>query len=1029
MLIDRPQVVEGSVILNATVPYGTTANRPTSPNTGELYYDTTLAQLLTYTSGGTWDAIPSAVTFTSHTSDQTLHLTSAQNTLLDGLNSTLSATELNYVDGVTSPIQTQLNTLSSSGSTTASDLSTHIADTTVHLSANQNTFLDALNFSAETAAVKAASVNSLTSHLSDFAMHLTSAQNTLIDGITVTSTDINSIPTLTSNFNTHIADTTMHLSAAQNTLLDGISGVTFSDINRLITLDTTLTSLGFASVASALSSLQSNKLNLSGGTMTGNIVMSGSSKVTGLPTPTADSDAANKAYVDALAAGIDWKEAVKTATTANITLSGLQTIDGVALVANDRVLVKDQTTTAENGIYLASSGAWSRAADYNSALEVSQSAVYVLAGGTTNGRGSFVQTANVTTFPGDSITFTPFSGPVINTAGNGISLGVNGLVSVKESYGITFDGSGNVAVDLYSGGGLMTTTDGTTTSTAAGAQLSLTKVGTAGTYKSVTTDAYGRVTAGTNPTTLAGYGITDAQPLDSDLTAIAALATTGLIARTGSGTATTRSVAVSGTGLSITNGDGVSGNPTITSNATSANTASTIVARDASGNFTAGTITATTFSGALSGNASTATALQTARTINGVAFDGTSSITITSSTTSALTFNSGGAGAASGTTFDGSVARTISYNTIGAPSTTGTNASGTWGISISGNSATTSQTLFGRVDTNSVNRGSYGSISITGSTNTYAGIDFAAASATLMIRTSDQLSGLYKEGAGGWVWQFDGSGNLAVGTVPGASVTGTVSSASSATLATKASTLAQNGGNGAAMTFNWAGQSGQPTWLWGSNDGTNIYVWNPSNFSVASAATASNVTSISNAVGSGYDWTGAQHFVSNGNTASITNPPLQAYSNNSSGAIMAFHRSGQYAVNMGLDSDNVFRIGGWSASANRLQLDMSGDLTVAGDITAFSDIRKKKDIVVIDNAMARVEQLRGVTFTRIEDEKRSTGVIAQEVQAVLPEAVLVDNEGTLSVAYGNMVGLLIEAVKDLNTEIKNLKAEIAALKG
>lgn len=106
-------------------------------------------------------------------------------------------------------------------------------------------------------------------------------------------------------------------------------------------------------------------------------------------------------------------------------------------------------------------------------------------------------------------------------------------------------------------------------------------------------------------TQFAYYNGTDfiavSQPYDADLKALADLATTGIIVRTGSGTATTRSVAVSGTGLSITNADGVSGNPTIASNATSSNTVSTIVARDGSGNFSAGTITAT-FSGNVTGN-------------------------------------------------------------------------------------------------------------------------------------------------------------------------------------------------------------------------------------------------------------------------------------------------------------------------------------------------------------------------------------------------------------------------------------------
>jgi hypothetical protein len=100
---------------------------------------------------------------------------------------------------------------------------------------------------------------------------------------------------------------------------------------------------------------------------------------------------------------------------------------------------------------------------------------------------------------------------------------------------------------------------------------------------------------------------------------------------------------------------------------------------------------------------------------------------------------------------------------------------------------------------------------------------------------------------------------------------------------------------------------------------------------------ASNVTSISSATGNNYNWTGLNYFVSNRNT-STDSAPLQAYSNNGSGAIMSFHRGGYYAVNFGLDSDNVMRIGGWSAGVNRWQLDMSGNQTVAGNVTASSDV-------------------------------------------------------------------------------------------
>lgn len=210
-------------------------------------------------------------------------------------------------------------------------------------------------------------------------------------------------------------------------------------------------------------------------------------------------------------------------------------------------------------------------------------------------------------------------------------------------------------------------------------------------------------------TQFAYYNGTDfiavSQPYDADLKALADLATTGLIVRTSAGAAATRSIAVSGTGLSVTNADGVSGNPTITSNATSANTASTVVARDGSGNFSAGTITA-----ALTGNATTATTLQTARNINGVSFNGSADITIAASTTNSLTlgsyltggsFNGGTAvtaavDATSANTASKVVARDASGNFSGGTITAATQFSGPGtgltgtaaSLSIGGNAAT-----------------------------------------------------------------------------------------------------------------------------------------------------------------------------------------------------------------------------------------------------------------------------------------------------------------------------------------------------
>lgn len=148
----------------------------------------------------------------------------------------------------------------------------------------------------------------------------------------------------------------------------------------------------------------------------------------------------------------------------------------------------------------------------------------------------------------------------------------------------------HASVSISAGAGLSGGGDITASRT-----ISMPNIGTAGTYRSVTTDAQGRVTAGTNPTTLAGYGITDAQPLDAELTAIAALTTNGIIVKTGAGAIATRSVDA-GTGISITNGDGVSNNPTVS--LTNVGTVGTFrsVTTDAQGRVTAGT-NPTTLSG------------------------------------------------------------------------------------------------------------------------------------------------------------------------------------------------------------------------------------------------------------------------------------------------------------------------------------------------------------------------------------------------------------------------------------------------
>ena len=119
------------------------------------------------------------------------------------------------------------------------------------------------------------------------------------------------------------------------------------------------------------------------------------------------------------------------------------------------------------------------------------------------------------------------------------------------------------------------------------------------------------------------------------------------------------------------------------------------------------------------------------------------------------------------------------------------------------------------------------------------------------------------------------------------------------------------------------------------------------------------------------------------------------------------------------DKDIIFKGDDGGAGITALTLDMSGAgaATFNNDVTAFSDERLKTDIKTIEDALEKVSQMRGVTFKR--EGVAGTGVIAQEVQPHLPEVVH-DKQEYLSVAYGNMVGILIEAIKELKTKVDKI---------
>jgi hypothetical protein len=237
-----------------------------------------------------------------------------------------------------------------------------------------------------------------------------------------------------------------------------------------------------------------------------------------LTDPTAAQDAATKSYVDAIKSGLDIKDSCVAATTAAGTLATSfengDVIDGVTLVTNERILIKDQSTGSENGIYkVNASGAPTRATDFDEDSEVTAGVFTFIEEGTANGDAGFVLTTNDPITVGTTaLVFTQFSGAGQITAGSGLTKSGNTINAVGTSDKIDVSADAITISSTYIGQTSITTLSTVTAGTWAATDVAVAHGGT------------GSSTASGARTNLGVAIGSDVQGYDADLAAIAALA-------------------------------------------------------------------------------------------------------------------------------------------------------------------------------------------------------------------------------------------------------------------------------------------------------------------------------------------------------------------------------------------------------------------------------------------------------------------------------------------------------------------------
>ena len=709
-------------------------------------------------------------------------------------------------------------------------------------------------------------------------------------------------------------------------------------------------------------------------------------KIEGLAQPTAESGVATKAYVDSYLEGLDIKESCQVATTANIAnFPSVTSVDGETLVNNDRVLVKDQTTGSQNGIYkfTLTSTTLARADDMAIGTDAAGSFTFIEKG-TVNGDKGFTCTdskgsAEVDT---NSLTFTQFSGAGQITAGAGLTKSGD-TISISDG-GVTNAMMHDEAINTDQIVANAVTTAKIADGAVGSSQLASESAQTAtitdadqfilnddGVMKQVSVTALKTYTAASSG--VFKEATQDHDDLNIELTGN--YDSSLILSSTGTGTDAIQIMAsVGGMDIIAANALDIS---------TSANNANITIDPNGSGTLalghpdnTAVTLDALaltlTSGGAISldahGASSNLTLLSTAD-----AHDLT--IALTGATESSLILSSAGTGSdamqltasAGGMKFE--TATNIMINStatteqsvveISNVPLSGTPDTDTVLLQLSGNSTTIGSGMKVTdvdvsIKTSSANLGEEESVLIV---DTSASTQHHPAAAAVYIKTADTDS---------------------YGGVP-------------------AGLLVDKGGIAVRET-------NQDKMMKFYHDGTNGIVETADS---GSAGGGGNIRFKNDILIPNTGYIGSTSYTDAISISAVGVVSITATTGNTD------------------STDGALTVAGGVGIAENLTV--NSNITAGGNITCSSDIRLKKDIVEIDNCVDKVKKLRGVNFKWIKDDRDDFGVIAQEVEEVAPHAVIENKEGMKSVDYGRLTTLLIQAVKEQQTQIDELKDLVAKL--